>query len=211
MKHSSTNKSLKQSSRNWITRHVSDPYVIRAKKDGYRSRAAYKLIEIQEKYKIIRHSAVVLDLGAAPGGWSQVASNITHNIIAIDILAMDPIPNVKILCGDFTDPDVLLEIEQMIGFAGGIDVILSDMCPNTCGIKKVDHLRSVRMLEEVGEFSIRHLRAGGNLAIKVFQGGAELEILNTLKKKFQKVSYFKPKSSRPKSPEMYLVGREFNA
>jgi 23S rRNA (uridine2552-2'-O)-methyltransferase len=184
--------------------------VAKAKKDGYRARSAYKLIEIQEKYHLIKPGDIVLDLGAAPGGWSQVASNITSHVIALDILAMDPIPNVKIICGDFTDPVIVNSIART-GDVTRLDVILSDMCPNTCGIKKIDHLRSGRMLEEVVEFSTHHLKNGGNIVVKVFQGGAEPEILTVLKRKFRKVAHFKPKSSRSESPELYLVALGFGA
>jgi 23S rRNA (uridine2552-2'-O)-methyltransferase len=181
-----------------------------AKEKGYRTRSAFKLLEIQEKFKIIGKGDVVLDLGAAPGGWSQVASQLTTRpVIAVDILDISPLQNVRIIRGDFMDQSTLDQIINIIDEEPGIDVILSDMCPNTCGIKKIDHMRIVNILEEVIQFSKGNLRGGGSLVVKVFQGGAEKDALNDIKKCFRKVSHFKPKSSRNQSSEIYLIANGF--
>jgi 23S rRNA (uridine2552-2'-O)-methyltransferase len=210
MRQKQFNKSLKQSSKNWIRRHINDPYVAMAKEKGYRARSAFKLLEIQEKFKIIRCGDIVLDLGAAPGGWSQIASQLTQHVIAVDILDMASLPNTQFIQGDFLEKCTL---DQIINFIGetGIDVILSDMCPNTCGIKKIDHMRIVNMLEEVIYFSKKNLKIGGSLVVKVFQGGAEKNILDDIKKCFHKVSHFKPKSSRNQSSELYLIATGFTS
>ncbi|MDR1475990.1 MAG: RlmE family RNA methyltransferase [Holosporales bacterium] len=202
------NKSLKPSSKNWIKRHINDPYVALAKQNAYRTRSAFKLIEIQEKFKIIKDKDIVLDLGAAPGGWSQIASKITQNVIAVDILEVAPIPNVQFIQGDFLNQSTLNLIKDAIG-ESEINVILSDMCPNTCGIKKIDHLRIINIFEEVTYFAKNHLKTGGSLVVKVFQGGAEKNTLTDIKMHFRKISHFKPKSSRKQSPELYLIATGF--
>ena len=202
------NKSLKLSSRNWINRQINDEYVIKAKQMGYRSRAAFKILEIQEKYKIINNKSVVVDLGAAPGGWSQVIAPMCKKIIAVDLLQMDPIPNVDFIQGDFLDNNCINIINEKLNNSK-IDVILSDMAPNTCGIQKVDHLRIMNILEHVYEFAKITLNNGGTLVAKVFQGGAFNEINNKIKRDFKQVFNFKPKSSRKKSTELYIICKEF--
>jgi 23S rRNA (uridine2552-2'-O)-methyltransferase len=202
------NRSLKQSSRVWIKRHINDPYVALAKEQEYRSRSAFKLLEMQEKFKIIKKEHVVLDLGAAPGGWSQIAAKISQNVIAVDIIEMQVLPNVRMIKGDFLEQSTLTQIVDTVGDTG-IDVILSDMCPNTCGIRKVDHLRIINMLEEVIIFTENNLRVGGSIIAKSFQGGSEKELLIDLKRNFEKVKHFKPKASRNSSPELYLIATGF--
>ena len=202
------NKKLKQSSREWLIRQMNDPFVAEAKKKGYRSRSSFKLLEIQEKYKILNKNSLVVDLGAAPGGWSQVASQICNRIVAIDLLEMDPIPNVDFICGDFLD---LTNVEKVITLLDGnlADVVMSDMAPSTCGIRKVDHIRIMILIEEVFEFCKKSLNNNGVMIAKVFQGGTENVLLQELKKCFKSVHHFKPKSSRKESAEMYLVAIGF--
>lgn len=187
---------------------MNDQYVEKAKKAGYRSRAAYKILEIQQKFKIFDQHSIVLDLGAAPGGWSQVVSNIAKKVIAIDLLDMPPIPNVQFIRGDFTEERNMQMLIQLLGNEKA-DAVLSDMAPNTCGIKKIDHLRIINLLEDVYNFSIKILKPGGSLVAKVFQGGATNDLLRNLKQSFAKVGHFKPLSSRKESPEMYLIARGY--
>ena len=202
------NKNLKLSSRNWINRQINDEYVIKAKQNGYRSRASFKILEIQKKYKIINNQSIVIDLGAAPGGWSQVIAPICKRILAVDLLQMDPLPNVDFIQGDFLDNNCINIINEKLN-NNRVDVILSDMAPNTCGIQKVDHLRIMNILEHVYEFATMVLNDGGTMIAKVFQGGAFNEINNKIKKSFKQVYNFKPKSSRKKSTELYIICKEF--
>lgn len=202
------NKNLKGSSKRWMLRQISDPYVEKAKKAGYRSRAAYKILEIQRKFKIINRNSVVLDLGAAPGGWSQVVANISKKIIAIDLLDMSPIPNVEFIKGDFTEEVNMQKLVRLLKNEKA-DVVLSDMAPNTCGIKKIDHLRIVTLLETVYDFSINIFKPGGSLVAKVFQGGTTNDLLQKMKQNFNIVRHFKPPSSRKASPEIYLIAQGY--
>ncbi len=202
------NKHLKLSSRNWLNRQINDEYVIKAKQNGYRSRAAFKIIEIQKKYKIINSKSVVIDLGAAPGGWSQVIAPICKKLIAVDLLQMDPIQNVDFIQGDLLINDCINEINKKLN-GDKIDIILSDIAPNTCGMPKVDHLRIINILEHVYEFAKLVLNNNGSLVAKVFQGGAFGELHNEIKRNFKQVCNFKPKSSRKQSTEMYIVCRGF--
>ena len=204
MKDTIKNKKLKKSSRDWLQRQFNDPFVALAHKKGYRSRAALKILEIQEKFKIINKESVVIDLGAAPGGWSQVISKICKQIIAIDLLDFAPIPNVDFIKGDFLEEANIEKIKHLLKDQKA-DVIMSDMAPNTCGIKKVDHLRIMNLIEEVFNFCKIVLKPGGNLVFKTFQGGTSGELFSDIKKSFKKVTYFKPNSSRKESPEMYLI------
>jgi 23S rRNA (uridine2552-2'-O)-methyltransferase len=208
MKKQIQNKKLKQSSRTWLQRQLNDPYVERAKKEGYRSRAAFKILEIQEKFKIIKKNDIVIDLGAAPGGWSQIASKMCKKVVAIDLIDMDSFPNVDFIKGDFLDETSIEKIKAILP-TGKADVILSDMAPNTCGIKKVDHLRIMNLVEAVIEFAKETLNIGGNMVAKVFQGGTESELLKELKKHFEKIVHFKPQSSRKDSSEIYLIALGF--
>lgn len=201
-------KSRKQrtaSSRRWLTRQLNDPYVQQSKKEGYRSRAAYKLIEIADKYQLIGQGQLVVDLGAAPGGWTQVAVQRKAKVVAIDLLPMDPIPGAEFIQGDFEACE-----EQLAALIPqGADVVLSDMAPSACGMQQVDHLRIMGLAEHVFAFSCDHLRAGGAMVIKVLRGGTEIQLLNQIKKSFTKVAHFKPHSSRQDSREMYLVATGF--
>jgi 23S rRNA (uridine2552-2'-O)-methyltransferase len=199
-------KKRSASSKNWLTRQINDPYVLLAKEQGYKSRAAFKILEINEKYKIFHKNQMVVDLGASPGGWSQVVSKIVSplgKVLALDLLEMDYINGVTFLQGDFNDDEVLEKLAQTLD--GKADVILSDMAPSTCGISKVDHLRIVAILEQVFLFCDDCLKEGGTLVAKIFQGGAQSDLLAKIQKRFKKVCHFKPKSSRKESSEMYLV------
>jgi 23S rRNA (uridine2552-2'-O)-methyltransferase len=198
------NRKLKQSSKNWIRRQINDPYVIKAKNEGYRSRAAFKLIEIQNKFNIIKRDSIVVDLGASPGSWSQVAIEICGNVMAIDLLDMRPISGVSFIKVDFLEEGSFQKMAEMLRNRRA-DVILSDMAPNTCGITKIDHIKIVNLVEKVYEFCEVFLNVGGNLVTKVFHGGTESTLLNELKKQFTKVKHFKPRSSRKESSEIYLV------
>lgn len=204
MKEKVQNKKLKKSSRDWIQRQINDPFVAKAKKEGYRSRASFKILEIQEKFKVFNKKSLVVDLGAAPGGWSQVISKICKKIVAIDLLDMDPIPNVDFIKGDFLEDANITKLEELLSQEKA-DVVMSDMAPSTCGIKKVDHLRIMNLLEVVYEFCQKSLNQNGVMIAKVFQGGTENAFLKELKLNFSKIIHFKPNSSRKESPEMYLI------
>lgn len=202
------NKKIKDSSKQWLQRHINDPYVHKANAEGFRSRAAFKLIEINEKVHILKPGMKVVDLGAAPGGWSQVlAKKKMAHIAAIDILAMDPIEGVDFIEMDFTDneaPDRLKSIMQ-----GEADVVLSDLSPNTTGHKRTDHLRMMALVEMAWDFAKDVLKPGGSFVTKVFQGGAEGDFLAGLKPHFQTVKHIKPPASRSESSEIYLIGIGF--
>lgn len=202
------NKKLTESSKKWLQRQMNDPYVEKAQKAGYRSRASYKILEIQRRFKIFDKHSIVLDLGAAPGGWSQVVANIAKKVIAIDLLDMEPIRNVQFIKGDFTEEK---NMQMLIGLLENekADTVLSDMAPNTCGIKKIDHLRIINLLEDVYAFSTSILKPGGSLVAKVFQGGATNELLCKLKQSFTRVRHFKPIASRKESSEMYLIAQGY--
>jgi len=204
LKETIRNKKLKKSSRDWLQRQFNDPFVILAHKEGYRSRAAFKILEIQKKFKIINKDSIGIDLGAAPGGWSQVIAKMCKRIIAIDLLDFEPIPNVDFIKGDFLEESVIEKIKSLLNEQKA-DVIMSDMAPNTCGIKKVDHLRITNLIEEVFNFSKTILKPEGNLVLKTFQGGASNQLFVEINKAFKKVTYFKPNSSRKESPEIYLI------
>jgi len=203
------------SSTRWLQRQLNDPYVQRAKKEGYRSRAAYKLIELDDKYKWLKPGKTVLDLGAAPGGWTQVvAQRIRSNpenpsIIAVDILPMPPIAGALILQLDFMDENAPRKIREHI--LHGVDIVLSDMAPNTTGHAATDHIRIMAILEAAYPFACEVLKRGGVFVAKVFQGGAERELLTRMKQDFAQVLHAKPKASRSDSSEMYVVASGFKA
>ncbi|WMS42435.1 RlmE family RNA methyltransferase [Acuticoccus sp. MNP-M23] len=208
-----TAKGRKLSSTLWIQRQLNDPYVQRAKADGYRSRAAYKLIEIDERYNILKRGQTVVDLGAAPGGWCQVAvqrCNATAMlpVVAIDILPMDPMTGVKILHQDFTADEAP---QMLIDALGGRrpNVMLSDLAPETIGHRATDHLRVVHLVELAHDFARQTLAPGGSFLAKVFQGGAEADLLAAMRRDFAIVRHVKPPSSRPKSPETYMLATGF--
>jgi 23S rRNA (uridine2552-2'-O)-methyltransferase len=209
-----TSKGRKIGSTIWLQRQLNDPYVARAKAEGYRSRAAYKIKELDERYKLFHSGQRVVDLGAAPGGWSQVAATITGSgdtnplVVAIDYLDMDDIPGVRFLKKDFNDEDAP---QALIDAMGGkkADLVLSDMAAPTTGHKATDHIRVVALVELAADFAVRVLAPGGTFVAKVFQGGTEHELLGLLKKHFATTVHAKPKASRSESAETYLVARGF--
>lgn len=191
----------------WLKRHVNDPYVKQAQKDGYRSRASYKLLEIQEKYKLIRPGMSVVDLGAAPGGWSQVTSRLIGGqgrLIASDILEMDSIPDVHFIQGDFTEDAVLAEILEAVGNSQ-VDLVISDMAPNMSGTPEVDMPKAMFLCELALDLAERILKPGGNFVIKIFQGEGFDVYLKDARKKFDKIQMIKPDSSRGSSREQYML------
>jgi 23S rRNA (uridine2552-2'-O)-methyltransferase len=195
----------------WLKEHFNDPYVKMAQKDGYRSRASYKLLEIQEKYKIIRPGMSVVDLGAAPGGWSQVTSRLIGGqgrLIASDILEMDSIPDVTFIQGDFTQDDVLAQILEAVGNSH-VDLVISDMAPNMSGTPAVDIPKAMFLCELAIDLATRVLKPGGDFLIKIFQGEGFDVYLKETRKKFDKVQMLKPDSSRDRSREQYLLARGY--
>ncbi|RAU44840.1 MULTISPECIES: 23S rRNA (uridine(2552)-2'-O)-methyltransferase RlmE [unclassified Pseudomonas] len=200
-----------KSSHNWLREHFNDPFVKQAQKDGYRSRASYKLLEIQEKDRLIRPGMTVVDLGAAPGGWSQVTSRLIGGqgrLIASDILEMDSIPDVTFIQGDFTEDDVFKQILSAIGNTE-VDLVISDMAPNMSGVSAVDMPRAMFLCELALDLAGRVLRPGGDFLIKIFQGEGFDAYHKEVRKMFDKVQMRKPTSSRDRSREQYLLGRGF--
>jgi 23S rRNA (uridine2552-2'-O)-methyltransferase len=208
-----TARKRKLSSTLWLHRQLNDPYVQRAKREGYRSRAAYKLLELDEKYHMLKSGMRVLDLGAAPGGWSQVvaekifAKNKNGTLVALDILEMDPIPNVNVLCQDFTAEDAPEKLKAAL--AGDADLVLSDMAAPTTGHNATDHLRIMHLADLAYDFARQVLAPNGAFICKLFQGGGERTLLDQLKKDFAKVRHAKPPASRSDSAEMYVVAEGF--
>ena len=203
-------KRRKLSSRAWLERQISDPYVARAKREGLRSRAAYKLAEIDDKYRLLKPGARVVDLGAAPGGWSQVAAlrvGPGGRVIAIDILDMKPIAGVAFEKLDFLDATAPDRLKAMLG--GSADVVLSDMAANATGHRKTDHLRIMALAEAAAEFAREVLAKRGVFLCKVLQGGTEAALLAELKRDFESVRHVKPPASRTDSAELYLLARGF--
>lgn len=204
---------LKPSSRRWIERQLNDPYVQRAKREGMRSRAAYKLAEIDDRHAILFKGARVIDLGAAPGGWCQVAVERTGStpdeplIAAIDYLGMDPIPGVTVLEMDFLDDDAPAKLIDALGEAP--DLVLSDMAAPTVGHRQTDHMRTMHLVEVAAEFAMDVLKPGGHFLAKTFQGGTEKALLDRLKAGFDKVMHIKPPASRAESVELYLLAKGF--
>jgi 23S rRNA (uridine2552-2'-O)-methyltransferase len=196
-------------SQRWLARQLNDPYVQAAQKAGWRSRAAYKLIELDDRFQLIRPRARVVDLGAAPGGWTQVAVRRgAGRVVGVDLLAMDPVPGAELLCGDFTDPDIPARLTAALG--GPADLVLSDMAPNTTGHHATDHVRIVALAEQACAFAVELLAPGGSLVAKVFQGGSERTILEPLKRHFSSVRHAKPPASRKDSSELYVVAKGFH-
>ncbi|MGN6461489.1 MAG: RlmE family RNA methyltransferase [Pseudolabrys sp.] len=198
------------SSKLWLERQLNDPYVARAKREGWRSRAAFKLIEVDDKYKILKQGARVVDLGAAPGGWSQVAAKRIGprgKIVAIDLLDVDPIPGVEFMQLDFTDNDAPEKLRELLN--GPADVVLSDMAAHTTGHRRTDHLKIVALVEMAAEFAREVLTPGGAFLAKVIQGGTEGTLLATLKRDFATVRHVKPSASRADSAELYLLATGF--
>ena len=203
-------KRSKSSSR-WLNEHVNDPYVKRAQKDGLRSRASYKLMELNEKDKLIRPGMLIVDLGSAPGGWSQVAGKLVGEkgrVLATDILSMDLLDNVDFIQGDFTTDAVF---QQMLDLLDGRqpDLIISDIAPNISGVAVADQAASMYLVELTLDMVRQVLKPGGNYAVKVFQGEGSEAFLKDVRTSFDKVSIRKPEASRPRSREVYLVGKGF--
>jgi 23S rRNA (uridine2552-2'-O)-methyltransferase len=202
------------SSRAWLQRQINDPYVARTKREGFRSRAAYKLAEIDDKYRLLRPGARVVDLGAAPGGWSEVAARRVGErgrVIALDVLDMAPIAGVDFVRLDFLDQTAPDRIKAMLAEkAGGkVDVVLSDMAANTTGHRQTDHLRIMALAEAAAEFATQVLAPSGSFLCKVLQGGTEAGLLSVLKRDFASVKHVKPPASRSDSAELYLLARDF--
>ena len=195
------------SSRQWLQRQLNDPYVAAAKGKGYRSRAAFKLVELDTKYRLLKKGARVLDLGAAPGGWSQVAVAKGATVVAADVLAMEAIPGVTIFQADLTDPDVPAMLKEALG--GPADLVLTDMAAPTTGHRATDHIRTIALVEIALEVAEDTLRPGGAFVGKVFQGGATGDLLARIKKHFREVKHVKPPASRADSVELYLVALGF--
>lgn len=198
------------SSRRWLERQLNDPYVHAAKSKGYRSRAAFKLIELDSKFHFLKKGARVLDLGAAPGGWTQVAAQRigeTGHIVAIDILEMEPMPGVEIFHADLTDPEIPAQLKHAL--RGAADVVLSDMAASTTGHRATDHLRTIALLEAAIDLAEDVLKPGGIFIGKAFQGGATGDLLARIKKSFRDVKHVKPPASRTESVELYLIAQGF--
>lgn len=204
---------LKPSSRRWLERHMNDPYVHRAKAEGYRSRSAFKLMEINDRFSILKPGMKVVDLGAAPGGWSQIAARLTGAtsekplVAATDYLPVDPIAGVVMLQKDFLDDDAPDALIAALG--GDPDVVLSDMAAPTTGHRNTDHIRTMHLCETAAQFAIAVLRPGGHFVAKTFQGGTENTLLAELKRHFTTVRHVKPDASREESVELYLLASGF--
>jgi 23S rRNA (uridine2552-2'-O)-methyltransferase len=203
-------KRKSQSSRQWLERQLNDPYVARAKREGLRSRAAFKLAEIDDKHHLLKSGARVVDLGAAPGGWSQVAAKRAGQggrVVAIDILDMDAIAGVEFAKIDFLDADAPERLKDMLG--GPADVVLSDMAANATGHRRTDHLKIMALVEAAAEFASEVLKPGGAFLAKVIQGGTEGTLLAFLKRDFAVVKHIKPAASRADSAELYVLATGF--
>lgn len=206
-------RSLSSSSQKWLQRQLNDPYVARARREGWRSRAAFKLIEIDDRLKILKPGLRVVDLGAAPGGWSQVAAKRLKleeghgKIIAIDLLEIDPITGVDFAQMDFLTDEAPVQLKAMLG--GEADLVMSDMAANTTGHRATDHLRIVGLVELAIDFARQVLAPGGAFIAKVFQGGTESTLLAELKRDFTTVRHIKPQASRADSSELYVVATGF--
>lgn len=202
-----TAKGRKNSSTRWLKRQLNDPYIDLAEKHGYRGRAAFKLKEMNEKLDCLKPGMKVIDLGAAPGGWCQIATELGASVVAIDLLEMDEMPDVQFFQMDFMDdeaPDVLKE-----ALDGLADVVLSDMAPNTTGHKQTDHLRIMAVVEAAYYFALEVLKPDGVFIAKVFQGGAQDQLLKEMKTRFKSVKHIKPPASRKESAEQYVVATGF--
>jgi 23S rRNA (uridine2552-2'-O)-methyltransferase len=208
-----TGKNRSLSSKLWLERQLNDPYVARAQREGFRSRAAYKLIEIDDKHHLFKPGANVVDLGAAPGGWSQVAAKRVGagegrgRVVAIDLLGMEAMPGVECLQLDFLDPRAPDQLKNMLG--GPADVVLSDMASNATGHRKTDHIRIMALAETAAAFAREVLLPGGAFICKVLQGGTEATLLAELKRDFTSVKHVKPAASRADSAELYLLATGF--
>ena len=204
-----TARGRKYSSKLWLERQLNDPSVARAKQEGYRSRAAYPLIEVDDKFKLIKPGMRVADLGAAPGGWAQVAlKRGAAHVAGVDLLEIEPIAGAQLLQLDFTDEGADETLKAALG--GPADLVLSDLAPWTSGHKATDHLRIVALVEAAALFALDVLKPGGSFVAKVFQGGATGELLDLLKTRFEKVRHYKPPASRSESAETFLIAQNFS-
>ena len=189
--------------------HVTDPYVKRANAEGYRSRAAYKLQQIDARDKLLKPGMTVVDLGAAPGGWSQVAAKAvgrTGRVVAVDVLEMPQVPGVTVISGDFSDPATLEALERVLD-GSAVDLVLSDMAPNISGIASVDQARAIGLAELAVHFASKHLKPHGNFLVKTFHGAGYEDLVQSLRRSFLKVYTRKPDASRSRSSEVYLLGK----
>ena len=204
-----TAKKRTESSTRWLQRQLNDPYVKQAKADGYRSRAAYKLIEMDEKFGILKGSKRIVDLGIAPGGWAQVARKVVPKaqVVGIDLLEVEPIEGVEIFQMDFMDDDAPRVLEEALG--GKADLVMSDMAANTVGHKQTDHLRTMGLVEAGAWFAVENLEKGGTFLAKVLAGGTDRDLLDLLKKHFKTVKHAKPPASRKGSSEWYVIAQGF--
>ena len=202
-------KKHKKESSKWLNRHINDEFVLKSKKEGFRSRSSYKLIQINEKFDFLNSSKNILDLGCAPGGWLQVSkkfSSVETKILGVDKLNIEAIPGVWFYQGDIFEDKVINYIETF--FQKKIDLIISDMSPNSTGNKKVDHLRILSLVERVIFISNQLLQKDGFIIIKIFQGGMQGDLMNSMKESLKNIKNFKPKASRKESPEMYLIAQK---
>lgn len=205
-------KGRKSGSTRWLKRQLNDPYVDKAQKDGYRGRAAYKLLEMNEKLDLLKKDQIIVDLGAAPGGWCQVATQFGAKVIAIDLLQMDELADVDFIQMDFMDDDAPGKLKSMVSQYnpdGLVDLVISDMAPNTTGHKQTDHLRIMAVVEAAAYFAAEILKPGGTFIAKVRQGGAQNTLLADLKKDFKTIKHMKPPASRKESSEQYLIAQGF--
>ena len=197
-----------QSSAKWLERQLNDPFVVRAKAEGWRSRAAFKLMEIDDRFHLLKRGVRVVDLGCAPGGWVQVALKRGASFVAgVDLLPVDPIAGADLIEADFTDPAVSVRLMEMMH--GKPDVVLSDLAHNTVGHRQTDHLKIMSLLEMAADFALDNLKPGGAFVAKAFQGGETENLLLRLKLSFETVKHMKPKSSRADSSEIYIVALGF--
>jgi len=197
-----------KTSKQWMREHVTDPYVQRAQKEGYRSRAAYKLLEIDERDHLLKPGMTVVDLGAVPGGWSQVAAAKGCKVIALDLLPLHPLAGVVFIQGDFREDAVLAQLEETLAGAQ-VGLVISDMAPNISGIDVSDQARAMYLAELALEFAVQHLQPGGAFLVKVFQGAGFDAFLKLMRDRFGRVTTRKPKASRDRSSELYLLGQSF--
>ena len=197
-----------KTSKSWMAEHVNDPFVQRAKSEGWRARAAYKLMEIDDKDKLIRPGMIVVDLGAAPGSWSQVANKrvgVVGRVFALDLLPMEPIPGVEFMQGDFHDEEFVERFEEILG-GRQVDLVMSDIAPNISGIPSSDQARSIYLAELALDFAQKHLAPGGRFLVKVFQGEGFDAFRKQMESDFKSVLVRKPQASRGRSSEVYLLG-----
>jgi 23S rRNA (uridine2552-2'-O)-methyltransferase len=202
-----------RTSKAWMQEHVNDQYVKRAQAEGMRSRAAYKLQQLAERDKLLRPGMVVVDLGAAPGGWAQVAGRIVGpegRVVAVDLLDMAPLPGVRFIQGDFSDDAVLAAVEDLLE-GRPVDLVLSDMAPNISGVASVDQARSIGLAELALDFAVNHLKPQGNFLVKVFQGSGFDALVAEVRRRFVQVMIRKPEASRSRSSEVYLVAKGLKA